>query len=105
MPSSKVRWLLDFLECLSIMDSFKQTWMPLIECVPISDSILNEYNETYTSNKKSRTYGTSDLSISFAITWDLLPIPSRQRIHSEPLIGSERSHDFWDRIGADPRNF
>ena len=42
------------------------------------------------------------LSISFAITWDPLPIPSREQIHSEPLIGSERSHDFWERIGADP---
>ena len=36
---------------------------------------------------------------------DPLPRADREQIHSEPLIGSERSHDFWERIGADPRNF
>ena len=53
-------------------------------------------------NKKSRTYGTSDLSIY------QLPIPSPRAdwelIHSEPLISSERSHDFWERIGRGSRN-
>ena len=53
-------------------------------------------------NKKSRTYSTSDLSIyqlCYHITWDPLLIHPRSALgDSEPLIGSERSHDFWEQI-------
>ena len=57
------------------------------------------------------------LSISFDIAWDPLLIPFRfpleswlvgdqEWIHSEPLIGLQRSHDFWGnplarRLGGD----